>query len=50
MGINYGESKKNLIIKNILNKIKKFVKKNKIKIIFEPGRSITGDTGYLLAK
>ena len=51
MGINYGENKKKLNYKKYSEQIKKFIKKNNnIKIIFEPGRSIIGDTGYLIAK
>ena len=30
--------------------IKKFLKKHKTKIIFEPGRSIVGNTGFLISK
>ena len=30
--------------------IKKFLKKHKSKIIFEPGRSIIGNTGVLVSK
>ena len=50
MGINYNNSRQKLNYKKYSNKISKFVKKNKVKIIFEPGRSIIGNTGYLLAK
>mgnify|MGYP001477922179 CR=1 FL=1 len=50
MGINYNNSRQILNYKKYSDKISKFVKKNKVKIIFEPGRSIIGNTGYLLAK
>ena len=50
MGINYGDNNKKLNYKKYSEKIEKFVKKNKVKIIFEPGRSIIGNAGYLLAK
>ena len=48
-----------LIIKKIIKKfnykkynqiIKKFLKKHKSKIVFEPGRSIIGDTAILISK
>ncbi len=50
MGINYGNSNKKLNYKKYSNQIFKFIKKNNVKIIFEPGRSILGDAGYLLTK
>ncbi len=50
MGINYGENNQKLNNKKYSNKIEKFVKKNSVKIIFEPGRSIIGNTGSLLSK
>lgn len=50
MGINYWENQKKLNYKKYSKQINKFVKKNNVKIIFEPGRSIVGDTGYLLCK
>ena len=50
MGINYGENNQRLNYKKYSNQIDKFVKKNKVKVIFEPGRSIIGNTGYLLTK
>ena len=49
-GINYGKEKKLLDYKKYSKEIYKFVKKNNVKIIFEPGRSIIGNTGYLLTK
>ncbi len=50
MGIAYSEKNKKLNYKEYNNSIKKFLKKNNVKIIFEPGRSIIGDTGTLLTK
>ena len=50
MGINYGQNKKLLNYKKYSNKINSFVKKNRVKIIFEPGRSIIGNTGFLFTK
>ena len=50
MGINYGENNQKLNYKKYSNQIDKFVKKNNVKIIFEPGRSIIGNAGYLLTK
>ena len=41
---------KNLITKKYNSSICKFLDKHKVKIIFEPGRSIIGDTGTLVAK
>ena len=50
MGINYGKDKKKLNYKKYANEIYKFIKKNNSKIIFEPGRSIIGNAGYLFTK
>ncbi len=50
MGINYGQNKKLLNYKKYSEQVKKFVNKNNVKIIFEPGRSIIGNAGYLLSK
>jgi len=50
MGIQYNLKSKKLDYKKYLNSIKIFLKKNKVKIIFEPGRSIIGDTAVLLTK
>ena len=50
MGINYGQNSQTLDYKKYSDQIKKFVKKNKSKIIFEPGRSIIGNAGYLFSK
>ncbi len=49
MGITY-ENEKKLNYKKYNNYIKNFLKKNKTKIIFEPGRSIIGNTGILISK
>jgi diaminopimelate decarboxylase len=49
MGIPY-ENNKKLNYKKYNNSIKKFLKINKTKIIFEPGRSIIGDTAVLISK
>ena len=50
MGISYEENYKKLNYKKYNRAIKKFQKKHKSKIIFEPGRSIIGNTGILLTK
>ena len=50
MGINYGKNSKLLNYKKYADQIFKFVKKNKVKIIFEPGRSIVGNAGFLVSK
>ncbi len=50
MGINYGKNKQRFNYKEYSKHVAKFKKKNNVKIIFEPGRSIIGDVGYLLAK
>ena len=50
MGINYGQNKKLLNYKKYSEQVKKFVNKNNVKIIFEPGRSLIGNAGYLLSK
>ena len=49
MGIPYNNDKK-LNYKKYNSAIEKFLKTNKSKIIFEPGRSIIGDTGILISK
>ena len=49
MGITY-ENEKKLNYRKYNNSIKNFLKKNKTKIIFEPGRSIIGNTGILISK
>ena len=50
MGISYNIKDKKLNFKKYNAAIKKFLKKNNYKIIFEPGRSIVGNIGYLLTK
>jgi len=50
MGISYTYEDKKLNYKKYSEIIKKFLKKHKSKIIFEPGRSIIGDTGTLISK
>ena len=50
MGIQYDKSEKALNYVKYLNLIRKFLKKYKCKIIFEPGRSIIGNTGYLASR
>ena len=50
MGIDYGNEKRQLNLKKYYLKIKKFLKKNDTKIIFEPGRSIIANCGYLISK
>jgi diaminopimelate decarboxylase len=50
MGISYKHKDKKLNYTKYNEIIKKFLKKHKSKIIFEPGRSIIGDTGTLISK
>ena len=50
MGIAYKNENKKLNYKKYSVAIKKFLKNNPSKIIFEPGRSIVGNTGYLVSK
>ena len=50
MGISYDYGYKKLNYKRYNFAIKKFLKKNKSKIIFEPGRSIVGKSGFLISK
>ena len=50
MGITYTDKNKKLNYKKYNLAILKFLKKHKVKIIFEPGRSIIGDTGTLVSK
>ena len=49
MGIPYNNDKK-LNYKKYHSAIKKFLKNKKSQIIFEPGRSIIGNTGVLISK
>tara|TARA_B100000941_G_scaffold283322_1_gene252724 strand:+ start:206 stop:1426 length:1221 start_codon:yes stop_codon:yes gene_type:complete len=50
MGISYTKKDRLLNYKRYNSAIKKFLKKNKSKIIFEPGRSIIGNTASLISK
>ena len=50
MGISYEDKNKKLNYKKYSLAIKKFLKNNKCKIIFEPGRSIVGNIGSLISK
>tara|TARA_Y100000031_G_scaffold99286_1_gene108770 strand:+ start:171 stop:1385 length:1215 start_codon:yes stop_codon:yes gene_type:complete len=50
MGIQYGNNLNNLDYSKYNKLIKSFLKKNNSKIIFEPGRSIVGNAGYLISK
>ena len=50
MGIPYNKNSKKLNYAKYNSIIKKFLKKNKSKIIFEPGRSIIGDTAVLISR
>ena len=50
MGINYSDKNKLLNYKKYNTAINNFLKKHKVKIIFEPGRSIIGNTGILISK
>ncbi len=50
MGISYRQNNKKLNYKKYNYAIKKFLKNHKSKIIFEPGRSIIGNTGILISR
>ncbi len=50
MGINYTDKNKTLNYKKYNSAINNFLDKHKVKIIFEPGRSIIGNTGMLISK
>tara|TARA_B100000989_G_scaffold233001_1_gene179788 strand:- start:177 stop:1391 length:1215 start_codon:yes stop_codon:yes gene_type:complete len=50
MGIKYNKNNKKLDYSKLSKNIYKFTKKNNCKIIFEPGRSIVGNTAVLLTK
>jgi diaminopimelate decarboxylase len=50
MGISYKYKDKKLNYAKYNKIIKKFLKRHRSKIIFEPGRSIIGDTGILISK
>jgi len=50
MGISYGDDNKKLNYNKYNIAIKKNLKKHSTKIIFEPGRSIVGNIGFLVSK
>jgi diaminopimelate decarboxylase len=50
MGISYNDNSKKLNYKKYNIAINKFLKIHKSKIIFEPGRSVIGNTGSLISK
>jgi diaminopimelate decarboxylase len=50
MGISYNEKSRRLNYVKYNIAVKKFLKRNKLKIIFEPGRSIVGNIGTLITK
>ena len=50
MGIQYENNSNKLDYLKYNKLINSFLKKNNSKIIFEPGRSIVGDAGYLISK
>ena len=50
MGIQYDNNTKKLDYKKYLDSIKSFLRRNNVKIIFEPGRSIVGNAAILLTK
>ncbi|SMF80243.1 diaminopimelate decarboxylase [Candidatus Pelagibacter sp. HIMB1321] len=50
MGIDYNHDHSKLDLKKYSIEIKKFLKANKCKIIFEPGRSIVGNSSILITK
>jgi diaminopimelate decarboxylase len=50
MGISYDDNDKKLNYKKYNLAIKNFLKNHQSKIIFEPGRSIVGNTGTLISK
>ena len=50
MGISYEKNNKKLNYEKYNIAIKEFLKKHNSKIIFEPGRSIVGNTGFLISR
>ncbi len=50
MGIDYEHNNSKLDLKKYSQSIKKFLKENNCKIIFEPGRSIVGNSAILITK
>jgi len=49
-GINYSDNEKPIKLNNYAKLVNKFATKLNCKIIFEPGRSIIGNTGLLISK
>ncbi len=50
MGISYKKNQKKLNYKKYKSAIEKFLRKNNSKLIFEPGRSIIGNTAILISR
>ncbi len=50
MGIDYEHNNSKFNLKKYSQEVKKFLKNNNCKIIFEPGRSIIGNTAVLITK
>ena len=50
MGISYSSKEKQLNLKQYAQLVKKFIKGRNVKIIFEPGRFIIGNTAILITK
>ena len=50
MGISYNDKNKKLNYRKYNSAIKSFLRRHNTKIIFEPGRSIIGNTGTLISK
>ena len=50
MGIDYNHDNSKLDLKKYSKNIEKFLKKNDCQIIFEPGRSIVGNSAILITK
>jgi len=50
MGISYSKKEKKLNLNQYAKLVKKFIKDKKTQIIFEPGRSIVGNTSILISK
>ncbi len=50
MGIDYTHSNSKLNLKKYAKDIQKFITKNNVRIIFEPGRSIIGNSAILISK
>ena len=50
MGISYEKNSKKLNYQKYNIAIQKFLKDQKVKIIFEPGRSIVGNIGFLISQ